>query len=304
MAKRLPGKLVHTFCDLAHHDKNLPKLKAMLEETPALLNAARPGRDKETAMGAALHSNAKKTIKFLLNEGVEKDVFVSCVLREYDAIEAYLDEYPKHIKARAKYAHKMDLMDLAPTKKMTNLLLKRGFPLDIHVAVGKGMFDKVDQFLKDDPNLLENCDDEGASPLFSAIWSAQDEMALYLLEKGADHDLKGAGGRPLSYAILWGRTKIVEALLERGVDMKYVGLFRHFSYLHTCVEWGADGMPPLTKDEYEVEIVKIINMVCDAGVDPDVRDQEELTAVQRAEKNGFPNRVALIRERFPDHFQS
>ena len=67
-SKKIPRKIIHQFVDLAHDETKIPELIAMLEAYPALLNTPRLGKDKETAMGAAIHGSgvSEKYIQFWL----------------------------------------------------------------------------------------------------------------------------------------------------------------------------------------------------------------------------------------------
>ena len=139
--------MIHDFVDLAHDADELPRIKAILAQHPELALTPRPGKDKETAMGAAIHGQGvdEDYIQFWLEQGVEMDVFVACKLRKYDELDAFLDASPKLIRAKAKYAHNCDLIDLAPDRQMVDHLLARGYPLSIHVAAAKGMIEEIDR---------------------------------------------------------------------------------------------------------------------------------------------------------------
>ncbi len=285
---------IHKFCDLAHSDRHLPELAAMLAGNPDLLTAARPGRDKETALGAAVHSHARKTIRFLLDQGLEPDVFTACALNDRAEVKARLDGDPDLITARAAHAHNMDLFDLAPTRAMTKFLLKSGYPLTVHLAAAKGLVDQVKSFVNAEPGLLEAKGREGEIPLFNAIWGGQDEAAFWLLDAGSDREAEAIGGRPLSFACTWGRSNVAKALLERGIDLSFISFGYRYSYLHLCSVYGKDGMGPLSPTAYEQEIQRIIKMLLDAGIDRTIKSGDGLTASQLAEKNGFSERAGSM----------
>lgn len=297
MAKspKLSAALIHQFCDLAHTDRHLPQLKQLLAEYPQLLTAARPGKDPETALGAAIHSRAAKTIRYLVGQGCEADVFVAGALQDYAQVEQQLKSSPRLVNTRAKHIHNMNLMDLAADERMVRLLLKSGYPLTIHLAAEKGLLDEVQRFLKRDSKSLHSLGPEGQTPLFNAIWGARDEVALYLLEQGCDPDWESREtARPMTYACIWGRSKPARALLDAGIDIGFIGLYHRFSYLHTCANWGDEPMGPLTSARYEQEARKIIRWLFHAGIDPAIRDKRRKTAEQVAREKGFVQRADLI----------
>ncbi|MGE3803112.1 MAG: ankyrin repeat domain-containing protein [Gemmataceae bacterium] len=291
---KLPARLIHEFCDLAHSDANVPRLKTLLAEHPELLHAARPGKDKETALGAATHSRARKVIRLLLDQGVSEDVFLACALGDHAGVEKYLAQKPKLVTARASHVHQMDLIDLAPDGSMVALLLERGYPLTIHGAAAKGLIDQLDRLLADDPALLESKGREGETPLFCAIWSGQDEAALHLLEKGCRHDVDGATARPLSYACTWGRSRVARVLLDKGVDIQFRGFAYRYSHLHACCGWGEEGMGNLDFQAYTREILTIIRWLFEAGIDLQLEDKKGQTARELALAKGFQARADLI----------
>jgi ankyrin repeat protein len=56
----------------------------------------------------------------------------------------------------------------------------------------------------------------GCNPLFYAVTNKQDKMAMFLLENGADPNVKTKdGGSSLFYAVKHGNTELVRKMLER-----------------------------------------------------------------------------------------
>ncbi|RYZ75467.1 MAG: ankyrin repeat domain-containing protein [Proteobacteria bacterium] len=62
-------------------------------------------------------------------------------------------------------------------------------------------------------------DDAPEQPLHYAIWQNQTEIALFLIEQGADVNAGGELGRtPLHYAAIHGRVDLAKILLEKGAN--------------------------------------------------------------------------------------
>jgi len=104
----LAPDLVRTFVGAAHGD--LEKTRAMLAETPGLLNATWDwgGGDFETAIGGAGHMGRKDIAEFLLSQGARMDIFVAAMLGRLDILKTTLAAYPG--LAQSKGPHGITLM--------------------------------------------------------------------------------------------------------------------------------------------------------------------------------------------------
>jgi hypothetical protein len=85
---------VEAFVAQAHGD--LDAVRALLEEEPALLNAAWDwgGGDWETGLGAAAHMGRRDIALFLLERGARMDVFAAAMLGEVEVVGAVLAAQP------------------------------------------------------------------------------------------------------------------------------------------------------------------------------------------------------------------
>lgn len=86
--------LVQTFVGNAHG--NLEKVRELLEQEPALVNAAWDwgGGDWETGLGAAAHMGQKDVANYLLDHGARLDLFAAAMLGKLEIVKAALTEYP------------------------------------------------------------------------------------------------------------------------------------------------------------------------------------------------------------------
>jgi hypothetical protein len=102
-----PG-LVKEFVVAAHVD--LDKTKAMLAETPSLLNATWDwgGGDFEMAIGGAGHMGRRDIALFLIGQGGRFDLFVAAMLGRLDVVKPMLTAFP-HL-ADSKGPHGIPLM--------------------------------------------------------------------------------------------------------------------------------------------------------------------------------------------------
>jgi hypothetical protein len=93
----LDPKLVEDFVGNAHG--NLERVKELLHQEPALVNAAWDwgGGDWETGLGAAAHMGRKDIANFLLERGARLDLFAAAMLGKVDIVKATLSIFPEAI---------------------------------------------------------------------------------------------------------------------------------------------------------------------------------------------------------------
>ena len=104
----LKPEMVKEFVMAAHVD--LEKTKAMLAETPSLLNATWDwgGGDFEMAIGGAGHMGRRDIALFLIGQGGRFDLFVAAMLGRLDVVKPMLTAFP-HL-ADSKGPHGIPLM--------------------------------------------------------------------------------------------------------------------------------------------------------------------------------------------------
>jgi ankyrin repeat protein len=131
-----------------------PELKARLNESLPQFDGGAP------ALIAAVRRTDRKTIDVLLRAGAD-------------------------INARTRsWAGGIGVLDDC-TPELAPFLIERGAVIDIHSAARLGMFDKVQEFVKTDPEVVHARGWNGQTPLHFA---STIEIAQYLLEHGAEID--------------------------------------------------------------------------------------------------------------------
>lgn len=89
----------------------------------------------------------------------------------------------------------------------------------LHVAAIQGNLDAVRQHIEAGSDLNEKEPSRGSSPLITAAAFGRTEIAVALIDAGADVNYKNnEGSTALHTAALLCRTEIVKALLENGAD--------------------------------------------------------------------------------------
>ena len=90
----LAAEQVRAFVIAGHGD--LEKVKAMLAETPEVINATWDwgGGDFETALGGAAHVGAREIALYLLAHGARFDLYAAAMLGQLAAVTAVLEANP------------------------------------------------------------------------------------------------------------------------------------------------------------------------------------------------------------------
>jgi len=99
----LAPTLVEQFVRKAHAD--FPATKALLEETPGLLNATWDwgGGDFEMGIGGAGHMGNREIAEFLIGQGGRMDIFVAAMLGKLDIVKAMLAAYPGLLQSKGPH---------------------------------------------------------------------------------------------------------------------------------------------------------------------------------------------------------
>ncbi|MBZ8120713.1 hypothetical protein CJ999_03880 [Bacillus thuringiensis] len=89
-------------------------------------------------------------------------------------------------------------------------------------AVISGNREKVVEFIKASPSIVNECSEDGWTPLHLAAYFGQKEIASFLLESGADIHSRAKNeneNTPLQAAIANKQSELVTFLIEKGSDV-------------------------------------------------------------------------------------
>ena len=94
-APQIDPSLVRDFVANSHGD--IERVRVLLEEQPALINAAWDwgGGDWETGLGAAAHVGRKDIARLLLAHGARMDIFTAAMLGHLEIVQAMLKAAPE-----------------------------------------------------------------------------------------------------------------------------------------------------------------------------------------------------------------
>jgi hypothetical protein len=93
--KRIDPALIEEFVGKAHG--NLDRVRELLEQEPALVNAAWDWGegDWETGLGAASHMGNRPIALYLLERGARMDIFAAAMLGEVEIVRSLLQAFPQ-----------------------------------------------------------------------------------------------------------------------------------------------------------------------------------------------------------------
>ena len=148
------------------------------------------------------------------------DQFVGNAHGNLAIVKELLEKYPSMVGANASWTETA-VQAAAQTGQVEiiNYLVDHGADYDICTAAMLGNLDCLDDFLKEDPNLLHARGAHGIPVLYFPVIHAHIEVAEYLLVHGADPNAASPGGiTHLHGAIMFNQPKMARWLLDHGVD--------------------------------------------------------------------------------------
>jgi ankyrin repeat protein len=190
----------------------------------------------------------------------------------------------------------------------------------IHDAVLHGDLENVKTLITGDSELLNAQDDNGKTALHHAIELDNNRIAIYLIEQGADINMKGEDQySPLHYAAAIGNLEMARLLLDRGTTTlgdvslaKHDGFEGNWTPLHLACLNGHEDMVRLLLDHgadieardgvqrtplilsvesFDLEVAKTL---VECGADINAQAMRGYTALLWAARNGFKDLVNFL----------
>ena len=91
--------------------------------------------------------------------------------------------------------------------------------LDVFEVARKGTVEELKLALQQNPNVINSVNTDGYSPLILACYRENNEVAKFLIEKGANINFKSGLGTPLMACSAKGNIVIAKFLIEKKADI-------------------------------------------------------------------------------------
>ncbi len=163
-------------------------------------------------------------------------------------------------------------------KDIARLLHSLGSEVSFLDVVRMGDKEKVSQMLDANPALLQERGEWGFTPLHVALHARNREMAVFLIEKGADVNAKAAGDATPLHCALWeGANEAIPDLIKAGADVNAKTKDAHDpSFLWTPLQILAAGGSHVPPD--------IVQLFLEAGAEYTIYDVAMLGDVGRVKE--------------------
>jgi hypothetical protein len=253
--------------------------RVLSEVESAVIGAEDVGADQQAAWAATIVARAEEVVGVV--EQAQKMI---------TAVKAgNLAQVQEVLAANSKLAAVRDHNGLSAIltaayygqKDVLAALLTAGTELNIFEAAAAGRFDLVQQAVQEWPGWINEYAQDGFTPLQLACFFGHEEMALWLIEQGADINAAAKnkqGVAPIHATAANGNLTVLEALLKKGaaVNARQEG---EFTALHEAAN---SGNPAMTR------------LLLAHGADATLTTAEGKTALDIAQAKGHQEVAALL----------
>ncbi len=148
------------------------------------------------------------------------DQFVANAHGDFTLVTELLEKYPAMINANATWAEiAVEAATQTGQVDIVNYLLAHGAKYDICTAAMLGNLDRIQIFLTGDQNLINARGAHGIPLLYFPVIHTHQEVADFLLQRGADPNASSPGGiTPLLGTVMFTQTQMTRWLLQHGTD--------------------------------------------------------------------------------------
>jgi ankyrin repeat protein len=205
--------------------RNVEMISLLLE------HGAIPGDGPSPLSMAMTHpwlQGAYDAARLLGDAGAVADFHAALQLGLEERVAEILRDDPSQLHRTDWGLMPIDLVTEVGNVTVGKMLIEAGADVNVFAASSFGLIDKVEAFVEADASMVNASRTEGGyAPLHCAAETGQVEVALYLLDNGADiHARNYWGFRPLHLATLSarggphtpGHVEIARILMERGAD--------------------------------------------------------------------------------------
>lgn len=202
---------------------------------------------------------------------------------DLEQVKAIIQQQPELISARTETNVPVTLLAAYYRQPAVFEFLMEQCPHPtIYEATAAGLSDRVQQILKEKPEVLDAYAEDGFTALSLAAYFGQAAVARLLVEKGADvNRIANNGSRiaPLHAAVAADSEPITRLLLESGADVN-LQQTGGVTALHSAAHRGN---------------VALVKLLLDHGANTDLKMDDGRTALDFAAADGHEAVVALLR---------
>lgn len=163
------------------------------------------------------------------------------IKEDEEAIKKLLSEKPELVLEQTSHQVSPLMLSCYFNKKtIIPILLKHLKDISLQEASAAGKFDEVAHQIFKNPNQINNFSDDGFTALGLACYFGQEEVARYLVLKGADVNLPSKNGYnvfPLHAAVAGNFTSISKMLIENNAQVNIAQL-NGLTPLHAAAQHG------------------------------------------------------------------
>jgi ankyrin repeat protein len=167
------------------------------------------------------------------------------------------------------------------TSEFRAVLEDRGFkfvPTEMFACISKGDLANVVMFVNAGMS-VDTLNERGWTPLMVALFEGQEQVALFLIKRGADPFFCDPSGyRPIHWAAFHGYVSVIRELAQRGANLSIKTNF---------------GFPPLLQAAAR-GFAPAVDTLIELGASVDITDNEGWTALHKASANGHEDVVAVL----------
>ena len=154
-----------------------------------------------------------------------KEFFAAIRTGDAATLKAMLDADPSLANAKNEQGQSPVLAAVySGRSEIRDALIARGAHLEFHEAAAAGQLERVEHFVEKDPDLTRSYSPDGFPVLALAAAFGHFPIVRYLFEKGGDVTAvatNGTGYNALTGAVTSGHEEIAIWLLENGADANY-----------------------------------------------------------------------------------
>lgn len=273
---------------------DLAGMRRMLDEEPRhrdeLLFGARVGGDggRYSALGYATwlcqfgewEERARPIVRWLLDEGAERDVWVDVALRDRAAFRDRLERAPELVDARHP-VWQSPILELVPADWRQDLVDAGADVSDPFSAILVGDLERVRALVAEDAESVFRLENGvGFSVLDHAITQRRDELACWLIDRGAPTP-PGTPRKlgPLVLSCCWGCVATLAKLAGLGADLTVRVAGR------SLLSYAANAAVPSPE---------LVRFLVERGLDPTAERFEGRALAEHARARGYPDLAGAL----------